>query len=238
MTTHVLEYGETTIHYDLTFAERKTLGISVHPDLSVTVIAPEGSDFTLVERKVRKKAPWILKQQRELSRYLPDVPPRQYVSGETHHYLGRQHRLKIIESPNRFEGVRWSRGFINVYVRDTLDREHVRQLVERWYRKQAKRIFNERLDACLAKAAHLGITQPELVLRVMPTRWGSCTASGRILLNPKLLLVPRSLIDYVVMHELCHLKEHNHSRAFFALLGMVMPDWRVRQRRLNEFEFA
>lgn len=238
MTTHILEYGESEIRYDLAFAERKTLGISVHPDLSVTVTAPEGSDFALVERKVRKKAPWILKQQRELSRYLPDFPPRQYVSGETHHYLGRQHRLKVIESPNRFEGVRWARGFIKVYVRDTADRERVKQLVDRWYRKQAQRVFNERLDMCLAKVAHLGITRPELALRVMPTRWGSCTASGRILLNPKLVQVPKSFIDYVLIHELCHLKEHNHGQAFFALLDMVMPDWRNRQQKLNDYQFS
>jgi len=107
---HRLAYGTTTIEYKLLYSQRKTLIIHVRPDLSVTVEAPEGSDLTLVEEKVRKRAAWILKQQRELALYSFEQPPRQYVSGETHRYLGRQYRLKVMQSATSRESVRMSRG--------------------------------------------------------------------------------------------------------------------------------
>ena len=91
MTTvqHAIQYGEATIRYELTYSTRKTLVIAVHPDLRVTVDAPEGTPLAAVEAKVRKRASWILKQQREFEKYLPSLPPKQYVSGASHRYLGK-----------------------------------------------------------------------------------------------------------------------------------------------------
>lgn len=231
---HQVQYGDSIIQYELTYAPRKTLAISVHPDLRVTVKAPEGSDFELIEKRIRKRAAWILKQQRDLERYLPGLPPRRYVSGETHRYLGRQYRLKVVQSATSYELVKMSRGHIMVHAQDNNDRERIKQLLNAWYRKQAKRVFQERLDVCYLRAEKLGIEYPNLVLRVMKTRWGSCTPSGKILLNPKLIQMPKDCIDYVIVHELCHLREHNHSREFYALLDHVMPNWREIKRKLEE----
>ena len=105
-----VQYGGSTIEYTVSYAPRRTLAISVHPDLHVTVTAPEGSDRDAIQQKVCKRAPWILRQQRDFARYSPDYPPRQYISGETHRYLGRQYRLKVIES--KLEMVKLSRGEI------------------------------------------------------------------------------------------------------------------------------
>lgn len=85
---------------------------------------------------------------------------------------------------------------------------------------------------------HLDLARPTLTIRRMKTRWGSCGRSGRILLNPRLLQAPLDLIDYVVVHELCHLKEHNHSKRYYALLDAAMPDWRDRRKRINAYEFV
>src|SRR5689334_21121499 len=114
MTEHVYEvqYGDTTIQYTLTYAPRKTLAISVKPDLSVTVTAPLEAALTAVEARLRQRAPWILRQQRELEQYLPTTPPRQYVSGETQRYLGRQYRLKVAEAEQ--EAVKLTRGYLHV----------------------------------------------------------------------------------------------------------------------------
>ena len=118
------------------------------------------------------------------------------------------------------------------------DKARVKELLDGWYRRQARRVFRERLDTCYPRVQHLGIDYPELALRVMKSRWGSCTQAGRITLNVKLIQVPKDFIDYVVVHELCHLKEHNHSRKYYDLLDRVMPDWKQRRDQLNSFEFG
>ena len=236
METHSVQYGSTQIHYNLSYAQRKTLAITVDPDLNVTVKAPEGSELVRIEALVRKRASWILRQRRELERYLPHLPPRQYVSGETHRYLGRQYRLKVVEDVE--EGIWLSRSFIYVHTHDRANTERVKLLLHDWYRAQAKRVFAERLAACYPKVEHLGVAYPDLLIRVMRSRWGSTSPAGRVSLNVKLIQVPKAYIDYVVFHELCHLKEPNHSPRYFELLDRVLPDWRDRRRKLNEFEFG
>ncbi|NVM23589.1 MAG: M48 family metallopeptidase [Desulfobacterales bacterium] len=236
MATHSVQYGDTTINYNLTYAQRKTLAITVHPDLCVTVKAPEGTDLADIEAKVCKRAAWILQQQRDLERYLPHLPPRQYVSGETHRYLGRQYRLKVIE--DGAESVKHSRNYIYAHVQDRADTERIKHLLDDWYHAHAKHVFAERLAACHPKVEHLGIAYPDLIIRVMKSRWGSSSPLGKITLNIKLIQVPKAYIDYVIFHELCHLKEPNHSQRYYELLDRVLPDWRERRERLNGFEFG
>jgi len=239
MSTQSVQYGTTGIQYELTYTQRKTLGISVQPDLRVIVKAPEGTPLAEVEARVLKRAPWILKQQKDFERYLPHLPPRQYVSGETHRYLGRQYRLKVVESENGTEeGVKRDRNFITVRAQDKADTEHVRDLLDEWYHDHARRVFQERLDACFPKMEHIGVPHPEIAIRAMRSRWGSCSAGGRITLNVKLIKVPKAYIDYVIFHELCHLAEPYHSPRYYELLERVLPDWRERRDRLNTFEFG
>jgi predicted metal-dependent hydrolase len=239
MSTQSAQYGTTEIEYELTYAQRKTLGISVRPDLKVVVKAPEGTPLEEIEARVLKRAPWILKQQKDFEHYLPHLPPRQYVSGETHRYLGRQYRLKVVESENGAEeSVKRDRSFIYVYTPDKTATDRVRDLLDDWYLNHARRVFRERLDACYPKMEHVGIPYPELTIRAMSTRWGSCSARGRITLNVKLIKVPKTYIDYVIFHELCHLAEPNHNSRYYELLDRVLPDWRERRERLNSFEFG
>jgi predicted metal-dependent hydrolase len=239
MSIQFVQYGTTEIQYELTYAQRKTLGISVQPDLRVTVKAPEGTPLEEIEAKVLRRAPWILKQRKDFERYLPHLPPRQYVSGETHRYLGRQYRLRVIEGENSTEeSVKRDRNFIYVYVQDKADTEHVRNLLDEWYLDHARRVFRERLDACYPKMEHIGIAYPGMTIRAMNTRWGSCSAKGRITLNVKLIKVPKAYIDYVIFHELCHLVEPNHNSHYYELLGRVLPDWQERRDKLNTFEFG
>jgi predicted metal-dependent hydrolase len=233
---HTLRYGDTAIPYTLTFASRKTLGIRVHPDLSVTVVAPKGTQHADIEARLRRRAAWIVRQQRQYERYLPHLPPRQYVSGETHRYLGRQYRLKVVEG--EAGEVELGRLYLSITVRDKNDRDRVRDLLDAWYRERAAEVFEERLAACFPKVAHLGVSYPKLSIRAMSTRWGSTSRSGRITLNVKLIQVPTAYIDYVLFHELCHLQESHHGSAYYRLLDRVLPDWRERREALNGYEFG
>ena len=172
--THEIEVGGTKIEFRLRRSQRKTLAITVRPDLSVVVTAPRGADLEAVKGKVRKRAVWIRRQQRFFEQYLPPVPPRRYVSGETHRYLGRQYRLKVVEAVG--ESVKLKGRFIHVETRRKADTELVRRLVEGWYVAHARAAFARSLRACLpGLQGHVKGT-PRLYLRRMAA-WTSATAS-------------------------------------------------------------
>ncbi|MEQ8677097.1 MAG: SprT family zinc-dependent metalloprotease [Aggregatilineales bacterium] len=230
---HQFQYGDTKIDYELAYDVRDTMEISVHPDLSVTVIAPNDTEPDAIQTKLQKRAGWIVKQQREFRQYLPHMPKRQYVSGETHWYLGRQYRLKVAEAERA--QVKLIRGYFYIYVKNSDDSTKVEQLLKKWYRNRAKFVFQERLDAILPRFASLDMPEPQLVIREMQSRWGSCSDAGKITLNLKLIQVGKPYIDYVIVHELCHLVEHNHGKRFYLLLDRIMPDWKERRKTLNEF---
>lgn len=237
MTIHQVQYGETIIEYQLTYAARKTLAINVHPDLQVTVIAPHDTALDAIQAKVHQRANWIVRQQREFELYLPHIPPRQYISGETHRYLGKQYRLKVIQAADA-EWVKLERGYLHVRTLDKADKDRIRELVEGWYRRQARRVFRERVDDLLPRFSQVTLPEFDLKIRYLEARWGSCTEAGTITLNVKLMQVPKKYIDYVIVHELCHLIEHNHSKRFYTLLDQTMPDWRDRRQQLNMVDFS
>jgi len=234
----VVQFGTQTIEYELILMPRKTLAISVHPDLSVTVKAPEGTAPGEIEAKVQQRAAWIRKQQRQFEIYLPDVPPRQYLSGESHRYLGRQYRLKVIEIPaGAPEKIHLTRQFLEVHTADKSP-AHVRELVKDWYLDGAHLVFHERLIACLPRFAPENLPTPNIVIRQMQSSWGSCSRRGTISLNIKLIQAPKEYIDYVLMHELCHLKRLNHGAEFYELLSRVMPNWQEKKAKLDRFDFG
>lgn len=232
-TTHTLQYGETTIPYTLTYARRKTVAIHVFPDGRVEVRAPAGSDFAAVEGFLRRRAAWIVRKRAEFARLPAAPPPRRYVSGENFTHLGRYYRLQVTEGERPW--VKLSRGYLEVTTPNKADSAVVRLQVEEWQQKQARRLFYERMVALLPRFHPLTLPEPELTIKTLKSRWGSCTFDGRVTLNLLLIQTPLECIDYVVAHELCHLVEHNHGKGFYALLGRVMPDWKARKEKLNKF---
>ncbi len=226
---HSIKYGKATIRFSLLFSKRKTLGISVHPDLSVSVTAPIGTELEAISRKVRKRASWILKQQNDFAQFLPVPPARRYLSGESHYYLGRQYRLKVERAAE--ESVKLKGGRFLIRLRDTSDARRVKTLLDDWYGNRARERFQSSLSRCIEKLRPL--EEPPIKLRKMARRWGSCTSSGTINLNPELIKAPSHCIDYVITHELCHLVFPHHGREFYDLLTRIMPDWKMRKQRLE-----
>ena len=233
--THTVQYGTTEIEFELIHTDRDDLAIHVHPDGSVVAEAPAGSEVSAVESKVLKRARWIVRQQETFQEYTTSEPNRLYVSGETHYYLGRRYRLKVVEDER--ERVRFYRGRIFLHTESIDNWHHKRNLMQKWYRTRARFIFKERLSHCYTRFESLDIPVPDLQIRAMKSQWGSCTFSGKITLNLKLIKVPRKLIDYVIIHELCHLKEHNHSDSFYRLLAHMLPDWEALRQELNQWDF-
>ncbi len=230
---HEVIFGKQRISFELEFRDRQRLTISVHPDRTVTVIAPNGRSVDEVINRVQKRAEWIVKQRRHFDQIQPLTPPRRFVAGETHLYMGRQYRLKLVADAET--NVKLKGRFLWVHLPDRNDVARIEQLLDGWYRNHARPFFARRLDDCLRSARSLDVVAPELVIRKMSKRWGSCTKAGRILLNTELVKTPPHCIEYVIMHELCHLKVHDHSPNFYRLLTRCMPDWERRKQRLESF---
>lgn len=231
MTKEQIQYGTSLITYNLEFAERKTLGIKVHPDKSVQVIAPLESCPSKVKEKVYKKASWILKQQDFFLSFHPLTPARKYISGETHLYLGKQYRLKVVESES--ESVKMGGGYIQVAVTSKGDKHQIEKLLKNWYKQKAVSHFNKLFTESVPLTKQFYNGTPTLKYRWMSKRWGSCDKDGTIHLNLELIKAPKSCIEYVIIHEMCHLKYLNHSRAFFELLEKVYPKWKQTKDKLE-----
>ena len=229
---HKIKYGSQIIPFQLEYRKRKTLAISVYPDMSVRVKAPLKRTYCEIEKKVRKRAAWIIEQRYFFSLFLPIQPAKKYISGESHFYLGRQYRLKVVSSTE--EQVVLKRGIINVYTKDRNNSSQIKTLLGRWYKQRGTIKYAERLKLYYAKTKRHGIVLPNIQIRMMKKRWGSCSKQGSIILNTQLIKAPSHCIDYVIMHELCHLKYFNHGKLFYNLLVKVMPDWEKRKKRLEQ----
>lgn len=235
---HTLTVGKTTITYTLTRRQRKTVGLYVHPDLRVEVRAAPHVPLDFIKNFVTSRADWILLKQVEMQKRVAALPPpkptHHYADGEIFQLLGREYRLEVHAAAREKVAIR--RGRLIVCVRDG-DRERAAHLIARYIRKQAERIFTRRLAIAWRSAAHWGKPYPPLKFRKMRARWGSCASNGVITMNIRLIAAPLALIDYVILHELCHLREMNHSQRFYAHMAAVCPDWRIKKRALREFRF-
>lgn len=215
-------------------SRRKTLGITVTPEGAVVVRAPESALPEQVAQRVNRRAGWIAGQLAEVASYDPRLAPHQWRGGESHRYLGRQYLLRI--KSGEAAGAAISRPHLVVTVPKEADAEQVRRILLRWYRKRAEVVFSARWSRCVERAKAIGVASGDFGIRTMRRRWGSCSPSGKILLNLDLIQVPTECIDYVMLHELCHRARMRHDRTFVRLLDRLEPDWRRLKDRLNRCE--
>ncbi len=234
--THVIEFGSRKIPYRLHRADRKRLRVVVSPELTVDIFAPKTVNNDQIHLSVKKKAPWIARTLDKLESYHPLPAPKRYVSGETLVYLGRQYRLKVVKGPR--QPAKLLGRFLWGWVEGKNDTQSVKKAVDQWYRKRARATLGRYLEKCYTVALRHGVPEPLLVIRKMRRRWGSCSSKGRITLNINLVQVPVHCIEYVIMHELCHLKHNNHSKSFYSLLTRSQPDWRKRKETLDKFRLS
>lgn len=220
-----VQYGSRTLKFHIKRRERKTLAIEVHPDTQIHVVAPDLLGLDEIKSRLVKRGRWILQQQDYFEQFLPRSPLREYVSGESHYYLGKQYILRIKQA-YQLEEVKLKGGELLIFVGDTSDTNKVKCLLMVWYYKHAKRKFDTLIKQSIPKFKRFSISEkPPLIVKRMSKRWGSCTPKGRIVLNPEIIKAPSKCIEYVIIHELCHLVHPNHSKAFFQLQSQLMPDW-------------
>lgn len=230
-----LAYGDEQITFTLrrqTTRVVSRVSIHVEPDGRVEVDAPPSTSLADVLAAVRKRSRWISQHVSAAKARLAHVLPREYVSGESIHYLGKRYRLKVIVQTG-FASEAKLRGTFLVVSVPRIDVELIRACIDTWYRDRAREVFKDRLKV-VAEPLRWVRQIPQFRLQFMTRQWGSCSPSGRLTLNPWLVAAPREAIDYVLLHEMCHLKHHNHSRSFYATLTRHLPDWERIKTRLDD----
>jgi predicted metal-dependent hydrolase len=227
---HEIAYGRQRVAFLIKRRERKTMSITVMPDQRVEIAAPLEASVESIKAIVAKRLGWIVRQQTWFARFAPRTPERRYLGGESHLYLGRHFRLKIKKGEKN--AVRIAHGYMEVEAKNDCSPDSVKKIIEAWYRKQAMRIFMDIMDGQLAEFEIK--KRPTLRIRRMRTRWGSLSKGGILTLNLALIRASKRCIEYVVCHELCHIRIPNHSEAFFELLAARMPDWKKRKLELEE----
>ena len=231
---HHIAYGDEVIAFSLRRQPSRTVtrvAIHVDPDARVLVDAPDTAPLADVVTAVKKRARWISQHVQAARARLAHVLPHEYVSGESLRYLGRRYRLKVvIDAVTRAEA-RMRGAFITVTTPEQAS-DPIKMALDAWYRQRAREVFADRLAAVAAPLRWVKQLPPTR-LQFMTVQWGSCSPSGRITLNPLLVKAPRECIDYVLLHELCHLLHHNHSPKFYRTLDRHMPSWRAVKEKLD-----
>ncbi len=227
-----ISFGRRRFQAEIIWNDRKRLAITVHPDLRITAKAPAGYELEVIRRRLEKRASWIARQLDFFKQFQPLPTERKFVSGETHYYLGRQYRLRI--RPGEIERGRLLGRFFEVELTDPNQREKAKALMLDWYSVHAGNLLERRFARYLPAFMNMGAAKPEVRYRRMKKRWGSCSGNGAIMLNPELVKAPIHCIDYVIIHELCHLLYPHHDRKFYHLLGRILPDWEKRKERLEK----
>lgn len=234
MDTHEIKYGEYKIVFSIKRKNVKNVNLNISINGEVIVTARDEVPIDFIIRFVERKASWIIKQKKYFKDYETEsTAKKELVSGEAIKYLGKQYRLKVVES--REECVKYFRGYIYLYVKDKSNFKHKEVLLNNWLDFKCKEIFKSSYDKVYKIIEKYEVPYVQISIRKMKSRWGSCLLEKQIIiLNKELIKAPKYCIEYVILHELIHLIYKNHDKKFYDFLYTLMPDWKERKRILDE----
>ena len=234
MEIHEILWRGLPITFELRRKNVKNINLNLKPDMTVMVSASPKVPMEAINAFVKSRGSWIKKNLAYFREAQPEsLREKEYVSGESFKYLGKQIRLKVLESEE--DSIKRVRGYLQIGVTDVTNYERKRILVNRWFHMRTVRVFSEVFRKMFPIVEKYGVLKPEIKIRVMRARWGSCLKTkGVILLNSDLIKAPKYCIEYVVLHELIHFLHDSHGSQFFSFLSALMPDWQERKRILDE----
>ena len=229
-----VSFGDARIRYRVVRSprRRKTIEVTVDEPGFVKVAAPVDTPPEQIEATVRRRAGWIIRHEGAASAALP---PRRFVSGESLPYLGRSVRLTVHPTDGARVGIRFHHWQFDVDVPRSLHGEarleRVRAAFEGWYRERAATKLPPRVARI---ASHLGVQPKAILIRNQRRRWASCAPDGTLRFNWRAIMAPPALLDYVVAHELAHLRVRGHTPEYWSVVAQAVPDYRLRRERLRE----
>lgn len=220
-----------SIEFSVIYSRRRTLGISVLTDGSVIVRVPFRTTERTIYRMVADRSQWIIRHRDKFVEHNQNRKIQTFVNGSFHPYRGKSLVLNVTESINQF--VRFNGNSIEAGVKQAGNELLIKKLLQKEYRAEAERILQNMLYNIISKYPSFEFRPTGLRIRTMKRRWGSCSYKGRITLNSELIKLDDRLTEYVIIHELCHLKQHNHGPKYYELLTQICPEWKSLRKELK-----
>ena len=221
------------IEFKVIYSARRTLGISVLPDSSVIVRVPYRTSEKTISRLIQEKALWIIKHRDNYRIQHKNKLNRLYVNGEIFFFRGTESVLKIEKSKKAF--VRFTNNTIELGLQKTDDAKAIKKLLYEGYKDEALAVLPVILNRIIERYEDQKFKPTGLVIRTMKRRWGSCSNRGKITLSTELIKLPDLYIEYVIIHELCHLRHHNHGSRYYNLSSALLPDWKSIRKELRNY---
>lgn len=223
-------YGNYSYSYELIKQDRKSLALTVKPDMGIVLKCPQDAEDERIEKFLKRKWSWMNKQLKFFEKVQRKKYQPEYISGESFYYLGRQYKLIVKRAKE--DSVKLLRGILQVTTTQSVkDGKYTKKLLDSWYKDKYQIIFHERFIEMQKRFEYKSM--PILKVRNMSKRWGSFLNKEQIALNPKLIHTPKECIDYVIVHELCHMKYKDHSKKFWNLLDEKYPKWQKIKDKLE-----
>lgn len=223
------KYGSKKIEAEVIYSSRKTLDLRVFPEGNVQITAPLNTPIDLIVEKVKPKSKWVIQQQKTFELYRPFAKEKLFTPGETHRYLGRQYKLTIEKKEKGYTKISLAKGLMHIET----TKDEVEPIITKFYKSKADTVFPELLDKLLKEFPMFQTFEISLSHKFLKKRWGSCATDGKILLNTELIKASKICIEYVIIHELCHLIHPNHSKEFYNLLTDLLPNWKKIKQKLE-----
>ena len=223
------KYGSKKIEAEVIYSNRKTLDLRVFPEGNVQITAPLNTSIELIVEKVKPKSKWVIQQQKTFELYRPFAKEKLFTPGETHRYLGRQYKLTIEKKEKGYTKISLAKGLMHIET----TKDEVEPIITKFYKSKADIIFPELLDKLMKEFPMFQTFEISLSHKFLKKRWGSCATDGKILLNTELIKASKICIEYVIIHELCHLMHPNHSKEFYNLLTDLLPNWKKIKHKLE-----
>jgi predicted metal-dependent hydrolase len=221
------------IEFKVIYSGRRTIGISVLPDTSVVVRVPYLTSLKTISRIINNKYKWILKHRDNYRRLNNSSLNKSYTTGEVHLFRGSESILRIEKSVKPY--TRFYDGIIMLGLEKADSLIAVKRLLYKGYKNEALRILPELMNNVLREHENQMFKPEGLVIRTMKRRWGSCSNKGIITLSTELIKLADPYIEYVILHELCHLRHHNHGLQYYKLLSEVFPEWKTVRKELRKY---
>ena len=226
------KYGNKTIEFEVTYRNRRTLAIQIEPPANVLVISPVNLSEEIIKEKVKSKGGWIIKKLLDF-KDMGFIPfNREFVNGESFMYLGRNYSLQTtIDNDLLRPKIKLFDGKFQINT-PTKDQDILKMAMEKWYRREAKKIILKRIEFYRPR---FNIEPRQIKIKEQKKRWGSCTSKGDLLFNWRAVMAPSPVIDYIIVHELSHLANRNHSSKFWKSVETILPDYKIRKKWLRDY---
>ena len=234
MKRYTISNDDQCIHYEVIHrpAVTRRIHLEINDEGNLRVVAPRRMRQRAIQKTLQKRAHHVARFLIRARAQQQDLQDYRYIDGEKHLFMGQYYPLEVLQHTAKSGKVDLLAGRLQVRSQDC-SYARVKCRLENWYRQQAHKLFSERLIACGQAASWVGEESPPMRLRRMKRTWGSCSSQGVITLNPHLVKAPPECIDYVIAHEVCHLREHNHGKAFYVLQEQLFPGWRAAKANLQ-----